>query len=81
MQRNGARLKACTGKACPDVPISVLKAVMDGTGDNLMHEYHNYSGSKRQGQGRVGGKQGGKAKGGGSRRKGLRGRKKAVASS
>jgi hypothetical protein len=24
-----------------------------GTGDNLMHEYHNYSSFKRKGQGRV----------------------------
>jgi hypothetical protein len=73
VQRNGARLKACTGKACPDVPMSVLRAVMDGTGDNLMHEYHNYSSSKRQGQGRVRGK-------GGLRRKGLRRKKEAARS-
>ena len=45
-------LKACVGKACPDVRTSVLKAVMHGTGDALLHEYHNYS-STRQGQGQV----------------------------
>ena len=76
VQRNGARLRPCTGKACPNVPMSVLKAVMDGRGDNLMHtvhEYHNYSSPKRQRQGSKGRVRG---SGGLRSRKGLRQRKK-----
>lgn len=36
---NGTRLKACTGKACPAVEVSVLKAVSTGPGDGLVSEY------------------------------------------
>ena len=36
---NGSRLKACTGKACPNVAVSVLRAVHTGPGDGLVSEY------------------------------------------
>jgi len=39
VDQNGARLKACTGKACPNVPLSVLRAVYYGPGDGLISEY------------------------------------------
>ena len=44
----------------------LCKAVMDGTGDLLIHEYQNYSNSKGQGQGQSQGRVRGK---GGVRRK------------
>ena len=39
VQQHGSRLRACTGKACPDVEVAVLRAVKAGAGDGLLSEY------------------------------------------